>query len=224
MKNIATHLDDVFSQNACEHKAAGMAAYMKNKFMYYGLTSPERRELQNPILSLTSLPPIDELHEVVELLWDFEARELQYTALDLVEKYMNHFRLEDLGMLEFMASHKQWWDTIDAIASKLMGAYFRRFPEERSLAIERWLASGDIWLQRCGILFQLKYKGETNTALLEAAILPVRQSNEFFIQKAIGWVLREYRKTDRHWVDNFIVTHDLKPLSKREAWKHRAKD
>jgi 3-methyladenine DNA glycosylase AlkD len=197
-----------------------MAAYMKNRFMVYGVDAPSRRRLQKPFLERSALPPIPELRQHVEDLWDADARELQYTALDLVEKYKRVFRREDLSMLEFMASEKQWWDSIDAIASKLMGAYFKRFPDERKQSVERWLASGDMWLQRCGILFQLKYKEDTDTDLLEEAILPVRQSDEFFIQKAIGWALREYRKTNREWVDALILRVELKPLSRREALKH----
>lgn len=211
----------VFETHANDEQAAGMAAYMKNKFMFLGIAAPLRRELQKPWLSREALPPLEQLADVVEQLWDADPREAQYFAMELTEKFSKQFRREDLALLEFMASNKQWWDTIDLIAGKLMGAYFKRFPDERQSAVDRWLAGGDFWLQRCGILFQLKYKAETDTRLLTEAILPVAQSNEFFIQKAIGWALREYRKTNPDWVDAFVEAHPLKPLSRREAWKHR---
>lgn len=211
----------VFFAHANDEQAAGMAAYMKNKFMFLGIAAPLRRELQKPWLSREALPPLEQLADVVEQLWDADPREAQYFAMELTEKFSKQFRREDLALLEFMASNKQWWDTIDLIAGKLMGAYFKRFPDERQAAVDRWLAGGDFWLQRCGILFQLKYKADTDTRLLTEAILPVAQSNEFFIQKAIGWALREYRKTNPAWVDAFVEAHPLKPLSRREAWKHR---
>jgi 3-methyladenine DNA glycosylase AlkD len=211
----------LFEQHSDDERAAGMAAYMKNRFFFFGIGAPLRKQIQKPFLVKSALPPIDGLEEVVTLLWDHPARELHYFAIDLVEKHGAIFRRGDLELLTFMASHQQWWDSIDAIASKLMGAYFTRYPQERYPAVERWLMTGDFWLQRCAILFQLKYKSKTDTSLLEAAILPVRQSNEFFIQKAIGWALREYRKTNREWVDDFIHRVELKPLSRREALKHK---
>lgn len=211
----------VFFAHANDEQASGMAAYMKNKFMFLGIAAPLRRELQKPWLSREALPPLENLADVVEQLWDADPREAQYFAMELTEKFSKQFRRQDLSLLEFMASNKQWWDSIDLIAGKLMGAYFKRFPDERQAAVDRWLAGGDFWLQRCGILFQLKYKSETDTRLLTEAILPVVQSNEFFIQKAIGWALREYRKTNPAWVDDFVESTPLKPLSRREAWKHR---
>ena len=211
----------LFFDNADDAQASAMAAYMKNKFMFLGVAAPLRRELQRPWLVREALPPIAELNAVVEYLWDAEPREAQYFAMELVEKYIKQFRREDLALLEFMAANKQWWDSIDLVASKLMGEYFKRFPEEREAAVYRWLAGGDFWLQRCGILFQLRYKKQTDTHLLTEAILPVAQSSEFFLQKAIGWALREYRKTNPTWVDDFVAAHPLKPLSRREAWKHR---
>ncbi len=203
-----------------EDIAAGQSAYMRNQFAFFGVKTPERKLIQKEFFQSQLLPPIEELDEVIQFLWDQPQRELQHTAMDLVEKYHRRFRREDLSLLEYMVSHKQWWDTIDTVATKLMGAYFKMYPSERVLAVDRWLKGDDFWLHRCGILFQLKYKRDTDTDLLARAILPVRQSNEFFIQKAIGWVLREYRKTNPPWVDAFLNAHDFKPLSRREALKH----
>lgn len=210
-----------FARHADSERAEGMAAYLKNRFSFIGLTAPVRRDLQKPYLAKSALPELDALHEVVSELWEHDARELQYFAIDLCAQYLRKFREQDLELLEYMASNKQWWDSIDPIATKLMGAYFLLYPEQRIPAVSRWLEGDDFWLQRCGILFQLKYRAQTDTDLLTSAILPVRQSNEFFIQKAIGWALREYRKTNRLWVDDFVGRTDLKPLSRREALKHK---
>lgn len=212
-------LDD-FARSADDEVAAGMAAYMKNRFAFYGVAAPLRKELQRAYLAKECLPPFEKLADHIEVLWEHDGREAQYFALDLCAKYLRKFREQDLELLEYMASNKQWWDSIDPIATKLMGAYFSMYPEQRIPAVSRWLEGDDFWLQRCGVLFQLKYKERMDTDLLQSAILPVRQSNEFFIQKAIGWVLREYRKTNRLWVDEFVERTDLKPLSRREALKH----
>jgi 3-methyladenine DNA glycosylase AlkD len=66
----------------------------------------------------------------------------------------------------------------------------------------------------------LSYKSKTDLELLLEVILNLNKSNEFFIQKAIGWVLRQYARTDADWVRYFVEENQLKPLSKREALKH----
>jgi len=122
-----------------------------------------------------------------------------------------------MSLFEYMVTHKSWWDTIDFIAVKLMGAYFKMYPEEIEVYIEKWLKSNNIWLQRCALLFQLKYKEGLDTNLLKYVINSLLGSKEFFINKAIGWVLREYSRTNPKWVREFVDKTELNPLSRREA-------
>ena len=131
---------------------------------------------------------------------------------------------QDIVFFEWMAKHNAWWDTIDFIAPKLMGEYFKQFPDERKKWINKWLVSDNFWLQRCAILFQLKYKQETDLGLLADIIQKLSSSEEFFIRKAIGWVLREYAKTDPVWVRAFVANHELSNLSRREAMKYLGGD
>ena len=83
-----------------------------------------------------------------------------------------------------------------------------------------WSLSDNMWTNRSAILHQLKFKQETDADLLFRIIQQHSTSNEFFIQKSIGWALREYAKTDPDLVMSFVEKHPLKPLSKREALKH----
>ena len=116
-----------------------------------------------------------------------------------------------------MVTHNSWWDTVDIIAVKLIGEYFKKYPEEIKPAVKRWLDSRNIWLQRCAILFQLHYKKAIDTEMLTQVIHSLLGSKEFFINKAIGWILREYGKTNPEWVLDFVDKTELHPLSKREA-------
>ena len=110
---------------------------------------------------------------------------------------------------------------VDMLASNILGHYYAQQPPDvLRLRAEEWIASPDMWLNRTAILVQLKYKDRTSTELLTAAILPHIHSSEFFHQKAIGWALREYAKTDKEWVCGFVAAKPLMPLSKREALKH----
>jgi len=69
-------------------------------------------------------------------------------------------------------------------------------------------------------LFQKSYKKDTDIILLSQYILNLSTSKEFFVQKAIGWILREYAKTNPVWVIQFVRASSLPALSRREALKH----
>ena len=116
-----------------------------------------------------------------------------------------------------MVTHKSWWDTVDFIAVKLMGAYFITYPDQKKVCISKWLKSNNIWLQRSALLFQLKYKSAIDTQLLSSSINYLLGSKEFFINKAIGWILREYSRTNPIWVMAFVDKTALSNLSKKEA-------
>lgn len=218
MKEFIRTLEQEFERNANTDIAKGQMAYMRNQFAFYGLKAPVRREISKPFFAKKEyLPPKKKLETIIRTLWLKPQRDYQQFAQDLAFKYIKQFERKDIALLEFMVVHKSWWDTVDFIAAKLMGEYFKLFPEERKKYVDKWLASKNIWLQRSALLFQLKYKKNTNTQLLSYAIHALLGSNEFFINKAIGWVLREYSKTNPEWVIDFVSNTPLSPLSKREA-------
>lgn len=200
--------------------AKGQAAYMRNQFTFFGVKTPNRQIIQKKFFDKSLLPQKKEAFQIIEILWGKKERELHYFAQELMFKYRKSMQQQDILFFEWMAKHNAWWDTIDFIAPKLMGEYFKQFPEERLKWINKWVASDNFWLQRCAILFQLKHKQETDLDLLADIIQKLSNSEEFFIRKAIGWVLREYAKTDPFWVRAFVENHELSNLSRREAMKY----
>lgn len=115
---------------------------------------------------------------------------------------------------------KSWWDTVDVLSPHIMGYMFSTYPKLISQYSDLWIEDENIWLQRSAILYQLHYKGGTDEERLFRYIIRRANNDEFFVQKAIGWVLREYAKTNPESVKSFVLNHQLKPLSKREALKH----
>lgn len=210
-------LETEFQKNENAKIALEQKAYMRNQFEYYGLRAAERREIQKPFLVKAYLPKKEELELIVKTLWLKPQRDYQYFSQELANKYVGQFRKEDINLIEFMIKHRSWWDTVDYIASKLLGKYFKIQPSERNAIIERWLDSNNIWLQRSCLLFQLKYKEDLDTDFLSYVICSLLGSKEFFIKKAIGWILREYSKTNPGWVIQFAMATGLSALSKREA-------
>jgi 3-methyladenine DNA glycosylase AlkD len=217
MEQYIQELEKAFNEKANAEIAEAQSAYLKNLFPLIGLKTPVRREIQKPFLVKAYLPSKAEAETIARKLWAKPEREYHYFAQELLYKYKKQFEVKDIELFEFMASHNSWWDTVDMIATKLMGEYFKRFPEEIEDNINRWLVSGNMWLQRCTILFQLKYKKDTDTTLLARVINSLLGSKEFFINKAIGWILREYGKTNPEWVLAFVENTNLEPLSRREA-------
>lgn len=218
-KNYLTSLEKTFSENAHPSIAIQQKAYLKNQFEFFGIKTPERREICKPFLQKSHLPSKKQAIQIIEALWKKPEREYQYLAQELLFQYKKEFEKDDIDLIEWMIVHKSWWDTVDMIAASLAGSYFQKFPEQIPTITNKWMKSRNIWLQRSCLIFQLKYKNKTDTQLLEKIILPLQSSKEFFINKAIGWMLREYSKTNPVWVKKYVAANTLSNLSRREALK-----
>ncbi len=219
MNEYLKPLQKLFEQNADEETASGAKKYMRNLFEFYGIKSPLRKEIYSRFYKENGLPDSDKIEEIVKDCWQQPQRDFQYFAMEMLKKIAKKAGKERIELYEFIIVNKSWWDTVDLIASNLVGTHFKLFPEMIKPYTSKWIDSDNMWLQRTAILFQLKYKNETNTELLSEFIFKMQGSNEFFINKAIGWVLREYSKTDAGWVLNFTENVTLNNLSKREALK-----
>jgi 3-methyladenine DNA glycosylase AlkD len=214
----------LFEVNGNKENAEQMKAYLKDKFEFYGIKTPERRTITKQIFKHDGLPDKSEYFTIVKELWNLPEREYQHFGQEMVEKSIKKIEKKDAALLEYMITHKSWWDTVDFIATKLVGPYFKKYPEQIIPVTQKWIASDNMWLQRTAILFQLKYKKATDLKLLSSFILEMQGSKEFFINKAIGWALREHSKTDPDWVVNFVQNNQLAPLSEREALKRIEKN
>ncbi|UKN00716.1 DNA alkylation repair protein [Paracrocinitomix mangrovi] len=212
-----------YESHANAELAGPMKAYMKNNFEFYGIKSPLRKEISKPLMNQSKSLSADEVFELVKMLWERPQRELQYFALELFLKHKKAIKEEeDIEFLQWMAVNGSWWDTIDSIAPKLMKVYFDKFPDNRNKKVDEWVGSGNIWLQRCAILIHLKQKENVDLPYMFETILRLNDTNEFFVNKAIGWVLRENAKHQADPILQFVDQHkaELSNLSVREALKH----
>lgn len=209
-----------FAGIANADNAIQMKAYMKNKFDFFGIKTPERRKICKDYMKHRKLNDEKELETIAKELWALPEREFQYFAIELLALSKKVWKTSIIELFEFCITHKSWWDTVDFIANECTGPYFKMFPAQIVPVTDRWNASSNIWFQRSSLLFQKSYKRNTNTVLLSAYINNLSHSKEFFVQKAIGWILREYAKTNPEWVKAFVNTHNLATLSKKEALKH----
>ena len=217
---IPEEIQACFEANRNESNRAYMYEYMRFQFDYYGIKTPLRKKLSKPFLAKAKLLTKSEMMTLVEKLWACPQRELHQLAMDIaIPRFKKEPGEQDISFFEYLARKNAWWDTVDFIASKLMGHYFLVYPDKRQHYIDKWLASDYLWLIRCAILFQLKYKDQTDLPLLFNTIRRTMHTEEFFINKAIGWILRENSKRVPDDIRAFVSQNqkELSPLSKKEA-------
>ena len=126
----------------------------------------------------------------------------------------------DLPKIKKLAQTKPWWDTIDFLC-RSVGFICLHYPETKKFVLE-WSRDEDFWLRRLALEHQLLQKEETDVQLLEQILVNNLNQTEFFINKAIGWALRDYSKTNPDWVRAFIGKHKdkLSKLSIKEGSKY----
>ncbi len=220
MTNYVKNLRNLLAANGDEKNADWSQQYLKDQFVLFGIKAPLRRTLFKQFMAENAPPQYDALYDLVWELWLEPEREFQYFAIELLEKYKKTWAEDMIELFEKIIETKSWWDSVDYIGSALVSVYFKKYPKQIKPVTERWMASGNMWLQRVSLIFQLTYRKETDTELMFHYIRQLTHSKEFFIQKAIGWALRQHARTDADLVRQFVENTKLAPLSKREALKH----
>ena len=202
-----------------EEQAQKMSKYMLNKFEYIGIKTPERREIfKNFFKEYKNEEKID--WEFVNKCWENKYREFQYVAADFLKNKKDKLSIDDIPKFKRLILEKSWWDTIDNL-DMTIGALALKDSNVNKILLE-WSLDENIWLRRNAIDHQLLRKEKTNTELLEKILKNNLGQAEFFINKAIGWALRDYSKTNPEWVKNFIEKNreNMAKLSIKEASKY----
>ena len=214
-------LETAFKEKSNPENAFAMAKYMRNHFSFFGIKTEERRRVFAAIWKENKQEVATNTIQIAFDLYSKQERELQYCAIEiLIKELKGNYKKQDIQLIEKLMLNNSWWDSVDTIAKYILGEYLLEFPLETKKVIERFSNSENMWLNRSAILFQLGYKQKTNSAFFFFFCLKQADSKEFFIQKAIGWALREYAKSHPEAVKEFVKTSNLKPLSTKEALKN----
>ena len=206
-------------QHKNEEQARQMSKYMLNKFEYIGIKTPERRKIfKNFFKEYKNEEKIN--WEFVNKCWENKYREFQYVGADYLKNMKDKLTIEYIPKLKQLILEKSWWDTIDNL-DMTIGALALKDSNVNKILLE-WSIDENIWLRRIAIDHQLLRKEKTNTELLEKVLENNLGQAEFFVNKAIGWALRDYSKTNPEWVKNFIEKNKEKmaKLSIKEASKY----
>lgn len=200
-------------------KAVPMENYMKNNFKFLGITSQRRDEIFAEARKKFKLPRfVDSQQDIIEL-WNMNEREFHYAAGDMLIRNKKEIPESYIPVFEWLITTNSWWDSVDTVVPKPVGEVLSK---SKNLARETsllWAKNDNKWLKRAALLFQLKHKQNLDTKLLEEIIMIVKPTKEFFVQKAIGWILREYSKTNPDWVREYINSTELSNLARKEGLK-----
>ena len=208
-----------FEENRNELLAESMSKYMKDKFRFLGVRATTRTEIYKKYFPDTRKTKIIDW-DFVESCWNKEEREFQYVVVYYLKAMQKFLKREDISRLKYLIVTKSWWDTVDLLA-KVIGSLVIRIEGYDQIMLE-WSKDSNIWLKRVAILYQLSLKEKVDKQILERILVGNLGDSEFFINKAIGWALRDYSKYNPEWVREFIKKNkeNMANLSIREASKY----
>ena len=218
---LAAAISAALRDLADPERAAGNNAYLKvaenGTLPMIGVRRPVVRQTAR---ALAKGQPEDELLDAVVALWDEAVhREQRYAAQDLLGLRWAKARLDLLDLHEHHVVIGAWWDHVDETAHRVADLVLAH-PGEMGSVLRAWSTDSNLWLRRVSIIGQLGLRASVDLALLADLIEPNRADPEFFVRKAIGWSLREVARWNPDWVTSYVASHELSPLSRREALKH----
>lgn len=191
--NKYLEIKKIFESREDKENAIAMSKYMRHMFDFYGLPTPKRKEVYKDFIKAEKkAKEID--WEFLDKCYEDNHREFQYLVYDYLIAMNNFLNYDDIPKIKKYIKTKQWWDTIYFL-DKVIGKIGLRDNRVDNLMLE-WSKDEDLWVRRIAIDHQLCRKEKTNTELLERIIVNNFGSDEFFINKAIGWALRDYSKTN----------------------------
>lgn len=214
-----------YRRAANPEKAVAQAAYMRDQFPYLGIVTPERRALDRAILKGARLkgagrPTTEDCVECALRCWELPEREFRYFAVDFLVANVKRCDTTLLTTVRQLITTDSWWDTVDPLATRVVGSLVADYPELVA-TMDEWVRDADMWVARTAILHQLHYKADTNEKRLFEYCSIQAEHPDFFIRKAIGWALRAYAYTAPDAVRSYLDREPrLAPLSVREASKH----
>ncbi|XP_064603425.1 uncharacterized protein LOC135468892 isoform X2 [Liolophura sinensis] len=228
-KQILENLRKRYGDNRNAKNAVQIKQYMRGQFAYFGLKAPERRALDKEVLAESPQLNVYEVRHLLHLLWQESEREFQMFGIDYGAKHLKTLigpdvktSKESLDCVHSLIVTQSWWDTVDMLASKLVGGLVAAHPKALVPVMDEWITDENMWTRRSAILHQLSYNENTDKDRLFRYCLLCCHEKEFFIQKAIGWALRNFFRYNPAAVKTFVNANKekLAPLSVKEALKH----
>ena len=188
-------------------RAVQERAYLKSDLAHLGVRVPETRAIVKR--ALPAQPPAD--HDLViavaEALWAEPVHERRVAACHVLELHQAALTVEDLPLLERFLREAKTWALVDVIAPNVVGPMFERDPERIGQVLDRWNGDGDFWVRRASVLALLRplRAGEGDWDRFTRYADALWAEREFFIRKALGWILRDTAKRRPEMVFDWLL-------------------
>jgi 3-methyladenine DNA glycosylase AlkD len=227
MSELASRIQTRLSSLGTPERAEQEKRYLKSDLDFYGATVWEVRRAAKEELSSGSQPDRPALLEAVETLWSRPVHECRAAAVELLEELADLLEPHDIGLIERLIRESRTWALVDALAPSVAGPLVERHPELGS-TLDRWAADDDFWVRRAALLALLLplRRGAGDFERFGRYADAMLGEREFFIRKAIGWVLRETSKQRPELVYEWLVprAHRASGVTIREAVKYLSEE
>ena len=203
-------------------RAAGQQRYMKSSMPFMGVRVPVMRKTARTVFDRHPPDDSDEWRATILALWqEAKYREQRYAAVELAvhRPFLRWLTVDSVPLLEELIVDGAWWDYVDRIAPAGLGHVLSAEPKPMAAMMRGWAEDQNIWRRRAALLCQLGRKKDTDPALLYDCIGACMGHREFFVQKAMGWALRDYARTAPGAVQRYVTANAarLSRLTQREA-------
>jgi 3-methyladenine DNA glycosylase AlkD len=207
-----------------EKRAEGAKAYLKSDLEFIGVAAKPLRAVARSFLEDHQEVDREELIDLVLDLWECPVYELKAVAVALLERKVVLLEVTDLLLVENLLRRSHTWALVDWLCTKIAAPLVDRGPEASEPILRRWSTDDDFWIRRSSMLAQLPAlrSGAGDFALFASFASAMVPEKEFFIRKAIGWVVREVSKKRPELAFEFLARHlhQLSGLTLREGSKY----
>jgi 3-methyladenine DNA glycosylase AlkD len=205
-------------------RAAGSQNYLKSRMPFSGTTVPAARAIITRWRRAQPQLTGERLTQVAAALWAGEFFECRLAAVILLADRRMLLTADDAPFIERLLRSSGTWALVDSLAVDVMGSLVERFPADLHAVLDRWAADEDFWLRRSALLallVPLRRGQPANFERFARYADTMLAEREFFIRKAIGWVLRETGKRQPDLVAGWLAPriHRASGVTVREAVK-----
>jgi 3-methyladenine DNA glycosylase AlkD len=196
------------SEFATPHRAAAERAYLKSTLVHLGAPVPDVRRVVRAWVRRHPSLTHPQLFEMADALWAAPVHELRLAAVELLVALPRLVRADDLAWLDVHLRDCRTWALVDPLAGVVVAELAMREREPTLAVTERWVRDADFWVRRSAMLSLrslLRHGDELDRCFAYAEVLLPEQ--EFFIRKAIGWVLREVAPRHQREVSAWLREH-----------------
>jgi len=219
---LADEIDRQLRSRGTPERAAKEKAYLKSELQHYGTTVPDVRSVTKSLVRAQGPLAHDELIAVVVELWEIPVHERRMAVVELLAQHVSVLRSRDISLLERLLRESRTWAFVDVLAGSIVGPLFDRDPKLGSV-LDRWAADDDFWIRRSALLALLGglRRGNGDFDRFSRYADAMLEEKEFFVRKAIGWVLRETGKKRPDLVYEWVLPRAARAsgVTLREAVK-----